>query len=125
MTQSLLGREGISGKQSCSFSSLYFQKSYLQLCFFVVVVVTNFRLFFSLSGIGFLVCRPGCLGTHSVGQADLELTEICLPSAGIKGMYYPRPPAKFTILIEETTEFPRAKNFKESQQTFVYMGCVC
>ena len=25
------------------------------------------------------LCSPGCPGTHSVDQAGLELTEICLP----------------------------------------------
>jgi hypothetical protein len=34
------------------------------------------------------LCSPGCLGTHSVDQAGLELrnSPVCLPSAGIKGM---------------------------------------
>jgi hypothetical protein len=25
------------------------------------------------------LCNPGCSGTHSVDQAGLELTEVCLP----------------------------------------------
>jgi hypothetical protein len=29
---------------------------------------------------------PGCPGTLFVDQAGLELIEICLPSAGIRGM---------------------------------------
>jgi hypothetical protein len=30
------------------------------------------------------LCSPGCPGPHSVDQAGLELTELCLPSTGIK-----------------------------------------
>jgi hypothetical protein len=34
------------------------------------------------------LCSLGCLGTHSVDQAGLELKSacLCLPSAGIKGV---------------------------------------
>lgn len=31
---------------------------------------------------------PGCPETRSIDQADLELTEICLPAARIKGVYH-------------------------------------
>jgi hypothetical protein len=34
------------------------------------------------------LCGPGCPGTGSEDQVGLELTEICLLSAGIKGVYY-------------------------------------
>ena len=36
-------------------------------------------------------CSPGCPGTHSIDQGSFELRRtscLCLPSAGIKGMYY-------------------------------------
>ena len=34
---------------------------------------------FVFSGQGFFLCSHGCSETHSVGQADFKLTEICLP----------------------------------------------
>lgn len=40
------------------------------LIFFVVVFVFSERI---------SLCFPGCPGTHSVAQAGLELTGICLP----------------------------------------------
>jgi hypothetical protein len=30
------------------------------------------------------LCSPGCPKTHSENQADLKLTEICLPLLGLK-----------------------------------------
>jgi hypothetical protein len=37
------------------------------------------------------LCSLGCPGTHSVDQAGFKLTEIHLPSAGIKGVCYHCP----------------------------------
>jgi len=52
------------------------------------------------------VCSPGCPGTHSVDQAGLKLTEICLTqtvSAGIKGHCHQLlgvlPKTSFTIRL--------------------------
>jgi hypothetical protein len=65
-----------------------------RLVFFLINKISNY-IFFSFLCVdsGFQdrvsLCSPGCPGSHSVGQAGLELkrsTCLCLPSAGNKGV---------------------------------------
>jgi hypothetical protein len=60
-------------------------------CSFLKLVIGKHEIGFFQDRIS--LCSPGCPGTHSVDQADLEQksTCLCLPSAGIKGVHHHCP----------------------------------
>lgn len=72
--------------------------------FYFCVVLVFVCLLFCLGSFetGFLyLCRPDCLGTHSIDQAGLEPIEIFLylPSTGIKGICHHCPANCFVPVI--------------------------
>jgi hypothetical protein len=70
--------KGLDCEEKC-FSSILLYPA-LPFCFVLFCFVFQDRV---------SLYSPGCPGTHSVGQAGLELQKsacLCLPSAGIKGV---------------------------------------
>jgi hypothetical protein len=60
---------------------------------------------------GFLLCSPGCPGTHSIDQAGLELrvtplTCLCLPSAVIIGLHHHYPRIHLNLIMSTYNLWP-------------------